>query len=63
VPRLGALLGGSREYRYLQTSVEAFPEPDVFAKLMCANGLEVLRVTQLTFGVCNLYIATPAEEP
>ena len=63
VPRLGALLGGSREYRYLQTSVEAFPEPPAFAQIMAANGLEILSVTQLTFGVCNLYIATPAEEP
>jgi demethylmenaquinone methyltransferase / 2-methoxy-6-polyprenyl-1,4-benzoquinol methylase len=62
VPRLGALFGGSREYRYLQNSVEAFPPPDEFAALMRANGLDVLDVTQLTFGVCNLYIATPAED-
>jgi demethylmenaquinone methyltransferase/2-methoxy-6-polyprenyl-1,4-benzoquinol methylase len=62
VPRLGAWLGGAREYRYLQTSVAAFPPADEFAALMRASGLDVLDVIPLTFGVCTLYIATPAEE-
>ncbi|HNL24961.1 MAG TPA: class I SAM-dependent methyltransferase, partial [Pseudomonadales bacterium] len=39
VPRMGALLSGSREYRYLQTSIAAFPPPDEFAALMTASGL------------------------
>jgi len=63
VPRIGALLGGSREYKYLQKSVAAFPPPDEFAALMRANGLDVLEIIPLTFGVCTLFIATPAEEP
>lgn len=62
VPRLGAWLSGAREYRYLQASVEAFPPADEFAALMRASGLDVLDVIPLTFGVCNLFIATPAEE-
>jgi demethylmenaquinone methyltransferase/2-methoxy-6-polyprenyl-1,4-benzoquinol methylase len=63
VPHLGALLGGRREYRYLQTSIAAFPPANEFAGLMQACGLQVLNVTPLTFGVCTLYVATPAEEP
>jgi hypothetical protein len=30
---------------------------------MRACGLTVLDVVPLTFGVCTLYLATPAEEP
>jgi len=62
VPRLGAWLSGAREYRYLQASVAAFPPPAEFADLMRASGLDVLEVRPLTFGVCTLYLATPAEE-
>jgi demethylmenaquinone methyltransferase/2-methoxy-6-polyprenyl-1,4-benzoquinol methylase len=62
VPRLGAWLSGAREYRYLQSSVAAFPSPADFADLMRASGLEVLDVMPLTFGVCTLYLATPDED-
>jgi demethylmenaquinone methyltransferase/2-methoxy-6-polyprenyl-1,4-benzoquinol methylase len=61
VPRIGALLSGAREYRYLQTSVAAFPPANEFAAMMRANGLEVTAVTPLTFGACTLYVATPSE--
>ena len=61
VPRLGALLSGSREYRYLQTSIAAFPPAEEFAAQMQAAGLHVIEVTPLTFGACTLYVATPAE--
>ena len=57
VPRLGALLSGSREYRYLQQSIAAFPAPNEFAALMSRSGLDVERVQPLTFGVCCLYVA------
>lgn len=63
VPRIGALLSGAREYRYLQRSVAAFPAPEQFAELMRASGLKVLDVMPMTFGVCTMYLATPAEEP
>ena len=62
VPRLGALLSGEREYRYLQSSIAGFPPPPQFAAMMEENGLEVLRVEELTFGVCSLFVARPAEE-
>lgn len=60
VPRVGAWLSGAKEYRYLQTSIAAFPPPEEFAAMMRAAGLEVLEVIPLTFGVCNLYVGTPA---
>jgi demethylmenaquinone methyltransferase/2-methoxy-6-polyprenyl-1,4-benzoquinol methylase len=59
VPRIGALLSGDREYRYLQESIAAFPEPARFAEMMSEAGLEVRAVRPLTFGVCHLYVAEP----
>lgn len=60
VPRVGALLSGASEYRYLQTSIASFPPPEGFADVMRGAGLEVLQVAPLTFGVACLYVATPA---
>lgn len=60
VPRVGALLSGAREYRYLQASIAAFPAPDAFAAMMTEAGLAVLEVVPLTFGVCTLFVGTPA---
>lgn len=59
VPRLGALLSGQREYRYLQRSIAAFPPPEEFASLMEANGLQVLSTRALTFGSACLFVGTP----
>lgn len=63
VPRLGALLSGAREYRYLQRSIAAFPPAAEFARMMERSGLHVIDAAPLTFGVCTLFVATPAEEP
>lgn len=60
VPALGAVLSGAKEYRYLQRSIAAFPPPEQFAEQMRGAGLDVLSVEPLTFGVCCLYVATPA---
>jgi demethylmenaquinone methyltransferase/2-methoxy-6-polyprenyl-1,4-benzoquinol methylase len=59
VPWLGGLLSGSREYRYLQRSIAAFPPPHAFAQLMESSGMRLERVEALTFGVCHLYVGTP----
>lgn len=59
VPFLGGLISGSREYRYLQRSIAAFPPPAEFARMMEAAGLHMIRVAPLTFGVCHLYVAEP----
>jgi demethylmenaquinone methyltransferase/2-methoxy-6-polyprenyl-1,4-benzoquinol methylase len=60
VPWLGALLSGAREYRYLQKSIAAFPPAEEFARLMKESGIVVESVQALTFGVCHLYVGTPA---
>jgi demethylmenaquinone methyltransferase/2-methoxy-6-polyprenyl-1,4-benzoquinol methylase len=56
VPRLGALLSGAREYRYLHRSIAAFPPPAEFASMLDDAGIDVLRVAPLTFGACHLYV-------
>lgn len=56
VPTIGALLSGAQEYRYLQTSIAAFPPAEEFAQLMRDAGLRDVRVVPLTFGVCHLYV-------
>lgn len=61
IPRLGGMLSGSREYRYLQESIAAFPSADEFTALMQECALRVLEVKALTFGACNLFVAEPEE--
>lgn len=56
VPRLGALLSGSNEYRYLQTSIEAFPRPEAFCDVMRAAGLAEVVFERLAFGAAHLYV-------
>jgi demethylmenaquinone methyltransferase/2-methoxy-6-polyprenyl-1,4-benzoquinol methylase len=58
VPRIGALLSGAREYRYLQTSIAAFPPAPEFARKMEGAGLTSVGFTPLTFGACTLYRGT-----
>jgi demethylmenaquinone methyltransferase/2-methoxy-6-polyprenyl-1,4-benzoquinol methylase len=60
VPWLGSLLSGAREYRYLQRSIAAFPPPAEFGRVMEQSGLRVQLIQPLTFGVCHLYVGTPA---
>jgi demethylmenaquinone methyltransferase/2-methoxy-6-polyprenyl-1,4-benzoquinol methylase len=62
VPRLGAALSSSREYRYLQQSIAAFPPAETFADTMRDAGLAVRQVVRLSFGVAHLYVASPARE-
>ena len=62
VPRLGALLSGSREYRYLQKSIAAFPPASEFASLMEACGLKMEELVPFSFGSCHLYVASVPEK-
>ncbi len=59
VPRVGALLSGAREYRYLQSSIAEFPPADDFAAMMEEAGLHMIRVRPLTMGVCHLFVGEP----
>ncbi len=56
VPRLGALLSGSREYRYLQDSIAAFPPATKFAAMMGEVGLQEIEIRPMTFGAVVLFI-------
>lgn len=56
VPRIGAWLSGAQEYRYLQASIAAFPEPDAFAALMREAGLQQVRWQAMLPAVAHLYV-------
>ncbi|MCK6573971.1 bifunctional demethylmenaquinone methyltransferase/2-methoxy-6-polyprenyl-1,4-benzoquinol methylase UbiE [Myxococcota bacterium] len=56
VPRLGALLSGSREYRYLQTSIAAFPPAAAFCDLMRSAGLVDVVADRLFMGAAHIYV-------
>ena len=56
VPRIGAMLSGSKEYRYLQESIAAFPPPEDFCALMEEAGLTEVRAEPLTFGAVHLFV-------
>ncbi|MBL4849065.1 MAG: ubiquinone/menaquinone biosynthesis methyltransferase [Planctomycetes bacterium] len=60
VPTIGALLSGKREYRYLQSSVAAFPPPEEFVAQMEAAGLKEVSATRLGFGAAHLYLGRSA---
>ncbi|MFO0558898.1 MAG: bifunctional demethylmenaquinone methyltransferase/2-methoxy-6-polyprenyl-1,4-benzoquinol methylase UbiE [Polyangiales bacterium] len=59
VPTLGALLSGSKEYRYLQESIAKFPSPEDFASLMRDNDHEMIAVEPMTFQTVCLFVSTP----
>ena len=63
IPRIGALLSGAKEYRYLQSSIAAFPSPADFARQMERNGLRMVRRKAMTLGANTLFVATPGGEP
>ncbi len=57
VPTLGALLSGSREYRYLSKSIAAFPPAEEFAAQIERAGLSQVEARGMTFGAVHLYTA------
>lgn len=60
VPRLGALLSGESEYRYLESSIAAFPAPGDFADRMRRAGAEVLAVRPMMLGSVCLFVGRPS---
>ena len=61
VPRIGAFISGSREYRYLERSIAAFPPPEAFAELMRDAGMVEVVASPLTFGVSCLFVGRVPE--
>ncbi len=60
VPRLGALISGAREYRYLQESIAAFPAPEAFLEMMAQAGLEDTSARAFMFNGVVLYVGKVA---
>jgi demethylmenaquinone methyltransferase/2-methoxy-6-polyprenyl-1,4-benzoquinol methylase len=62
VPLLGSLIGQGDAYRYLVSSVRAYPAPDRIAEVMRGVGLVDVRWTPLTFGMVTIHVGrrTPA---
>ena len=56
VPRLGAWLSGAAEYRYLQQSMAAFPQPNVFVEMMETAGLSLVSHKRFAFGAAHLFV-------
>ncbi len=60
LPRIGGLFSKKSAYTYLPESVQAFPAPEVFERMMIAAGCESVGRTPLTFGIATLYAGTRA---
>ena len=56
LPRIGALISGAREYRYLEKSIAAFPPPEQVSAMMERSGIEPLEARRLAFGACYLFV-------
>ena len=56
VPRIGGLLSGPDAYRYLRSSIAAFPPPPEFAAQMRGAGLVDVTVTPMWPRVAHLYV-------
>lgn len=56
VPFMGAIISGDKEYRYLQKSIQAFPDAPEFVSMMEAAGLVDVVAERLTFGTAHLYV-------
>ena len=60
VPRMGVLAAGAEEYRYLQRSIAAFPQPEAFVEEMQTAGLCDVAATPLSMGAVQLFVGRVA---
>jgi demethylmenaquinone methyltransferase / 2-methoxy-6-polyprenyl-1,4-benzoquinol methylase len=56
VPLVGRLVGGGGAYRYLPTSVDAYPSPAAIATLLTEVGLVDVAWRRLTLGMVTLHV-------
>ena len=61
VPRIGAFVSGAKEYRYLQESVQSFPDPEAFSEMMREAGIHQIQTHRMSFGVAYLHVGKVAE--
>lgn len=57
VPRIGAVASSEGSYRYLSSSIAAFPPPPEFEAMLTAAGLVPLEVAPLALGAATLFLA------
>ena len=57
IPLMGRLFSKESAYRYLPSSIEAFPHGRPMVDLLRRCGFESVIVRRYTFGVCTLYFA------
>ena len=57
VPRVGALLSGADEYRYLERSIAAFPPAEAFADMVTEAGFATCRIEPVIAGVACVFVA------
>ena len=61
VPLIGGLISGDRgAYTYLDTSIEAFHNPEQFSRMLGDAGFSTIGAKPLTFGVAHVYTAVRA---
>ena len=62
LPRIGGLLSGDRAaYRYLDSTVQAWPEAEQLAQEMRDDGFETVEFQRLFRGIAYLHVATAPE--
>ena len=58
LPYVGGLISGERDaYKYLNTTVESFPEPQAFGELLGKAGFNNITISALSHGIATLYSA------
>ncbi|MDP4128991.1 MAG: bifunctional demethylmenaquinone methyltransferase/2-methoxy-6-polyprenyl-1,4-benzoquinol methylase UbiE [Bacteroidota bacterium] len=58
-PRIGKMLSGNLDaYQYLNDSVNAFPEGDVFTEILKKTGFINTYSKKLSLGICTIYCGT-----
>ena len=58
LPFVGGIVSGDYQaYRYLNTSIEAFPYGDEFCDLLTKAGFSTVRAHPVTFGIATIYEA------
>ena len=59
LPRIGAMISKDRKaYDYLPDSVEEFPSPERFSKMLLGVGFAEVKAKSQSFGIAHIYEAT-----
>ena len=63
-PKIGKMISGNLEaYKYLNDSVNAFPEGDDFTSILVKAGFEKTYFKKLSLGICTIYCGSKIDYP